>query len=48
MFYAGDSVHLYEYFVFSPPDSSDRFKTLKTESILPYIWPYLNPLAISH
>lgn len=28
-----------------PPatDSSDRFKTLKTVSILPYIWPHLNP-----
>lgn len=30
------------------PDSSDRFKTLKTDSILPYIWPRLNPQANSH
>lgn len=29
-------------------DSSDRFKALKTDSILPYIWPCLNPLANSH
>lgn len=27
------------------PDSSDRFKTLKTDSILPCIWPSLNPLT---
>lgn len=51
MYHKGDPVHLYKCgrpVCLSVPDSSDRFKTLKTDSILPYIWPCLNPLANSH
>lgn len=50
-FCEGEAVYLCGFlrlFVSPVPDSSDRFKTLKRVSILPYIWPYLNPLDNSH
>lgn len=44
------SISMNALVLFASPslDSSDRFKALKSDSILPYIWPCLNSPANSH